>query len=159
MGEGFPILNYFQNQFVLYFCTLFQFMLGAFFLKGNWNKHFQKFIPKKVNFNLLGVIGIALLIIIHGIIPNFIIAPFTGLGFIFIFVNMKIPDFINKILDYLHPHSTNLWLIHMFFYMIYFPDFVYGFNYVPLIFIVLVGMCLASSYIVNFINHRIIKRM
>lgn len=157
MGEGFPILNYFQNQLVLYFCTLFQFMLGAFFLKGNWNKHFQSLIPKGINFNLFGLLGIIFLILLHGLIPNFIIAPLTGLGFIFIFLNLKLPIFINKILEFFHPHSTNLWLIHMFIYMIYFPQFIYGFKYPIIIFGVLVIICLFCSYIVNGIHKKIIQ--
>lgn len=152
-------LNYLHKQSALYFCTLFQFMLGAFFLKYNWNKQFQSFLPERINFNVLGIFGIIALIIVHGFIPNLIIAPFTALGFIFIFINLDIPAIINKNLDFFAKHATNMWLIHMFFYLIYFKDFVYSFKYVPLIFIVLIGMCLVSSYIINFINNFIQKRI
>lgn len=150
-------LNYLHKQSALYFCTLFQFMLGAFFLKYNWNKQFQSFLPPRINFNVLGIFGIIALIIIHGFIPNFIIAPFTALGFIFIFINLDIPAFINKCLDFFAKHATNLWLIHMFFYMIYFPEFIYKFKYPIFIFSALVIMCVMSSYMVNSINKMILK--
>lgn len=150
-------LNYLHKQSALYFCTLFQFMLGAFFLKYNWNKQFQSFLPQRINFNVLGIFGIIALIIIHGFIPNFIIAPFTALGFIFIFINLDIPAFINKCLDFFAKHATNLWLIHMFFYMIYFPEFIYKFKYPIFIFSALVIMCVMSSYMVNSINKMILK--
>ena len=95
----------------------------------------------------------------HGIIPNFVVAPFTALVFIFMFLQLNLSQYINRTLDYFAPHATNLWLIHMFFYLIYFKDFVYGFKYVPIIFIVLIGLCLVSSYLVNFANRFIQKRV
>jgi hypothetical protein len=79
------------------------------------------------------------------------------LGFIFIFINLDIPAFINKCLDFFAKHATNLWLIHMFFYMIYFPEFIYKFKYPIFIFSALVIMCVISSYIVNSINKIILK--
>lgn len=149
------ILNYFQTQLALYFCTLFQFMLGAFILQWKVKESILSRIKQFRYKNIFGLILIIGLIILHGIIPNFIIAPFTGLAFILIFIQLQLPNFFNKILDFFTPHATNMWLIHMFFYMIYFPEFIYGFQYPILIFGVLVALCILSSYIVNMINKKI----
>lgn len=150
-----PIFNWLHRQTALYFCTLFQFMLGAFALKYQWNQYASE-IFNSIRFkNILAPILIVGLVVFHGFVPNFIVAPFTGLAFIFLFLQIKLPNFATQILDYFTPHATNIWLIHMFFYMIFFPDFVYGFQYVPVIFLVLIMMCLASSYIINFINLKI----
>jgi len=152
------LLNYVQTQSVLYFCTLFQFMLGAFALKYQWNEKISAFrIKSKYINNYILIIGVFLLIIVHAFVPNFIIAPFTGLGFIFIFTQLKLSLLASKALDLMAIHSTNLWLIHMFFYMIYFPDFIYGFKYPLFIYFVLTGLCVVSSYGVNLINKIILK--
>jgi len=146
-----------HTQTALYCCTLFQFMLGAFALKHKWHHRFSNIFSQLKYSNVLAIVGIIVLIIWHGIVPNFIVAPFTGLGFIFLFLQINLGKIGNRVLDFLAPHATNMWLIHMFFYMIYFKEFVYEFHYVPLIFLILVLMCLGSSYIVNFMYQKIQK--
>src|SRR5690606_34905175 len=121
----------------------------AFANRLNWHSKVQSLFQKLKYQNIIAIIGILLLIVFHGFFPNFIVAPFTALGFIFLFLQIEIQNFGNKLLDYFTPHATNLWLIHMFFYMIYFPKLIYGFKYVPLIFLALVFSCIISSYIVN----------
>ena len=154
-------LNWIQTQSSLYFCTLFQFMAGAFASKYNWNNKVCTALlyltSNKIFTSTLSIIGIIILVIIHGIIPNSVIAPFTGIGFIFLFLQLNLSDLINKILDYFNPHSTNLWLIHMFFYMIYFKELIYAPQYPLLIFGWLVFLCLISSYFINFIYNKIEK--
>lgn len=153
------VLNWLHKQSALYFCTLFQFMLGVFALKFNWHHKVSTVFNHLKQGSLAAIIVIILAIVFHGIVPNFVIAPFTALVFMFMFLQIKLSVFLNRSLDYFKPHSTNIWLIHMFFYMIYFSDFIYSFQYVPLIFFVLLGMCLLSSSVVNFINQKIAARL
>lgn len=151
------IVNYTHTQLALYFCTLFQFMLGAFALKYKWNEKISAINQSIINNWTLGI-GMVLLVIFHAFFTNFIIAPFTALGFIFLFTQLKLPLFMHKTLDFLSPHSTNLWLIHMFFYLIYFSNFIYSFKYPILIYLVLVILCVLSSYVVNYLL-QITRRM
>lgn len=148
-------INYLHRQAALYFCTLFQFMIGAFALKYKWNSRvtlvFQQFRYRNV-LSFLLIIGA---IVFHAFIPNFIVAPLTGLVFIFAFAQMKLSSGINSLLDFFTPHATNLWLIHMFFYMIYFPEFIYSPKYVLPIFLLLVLLGLLSSLLVNYVNKKI----
>lgn len=153
------LLNYLHRQSALYFCTLFQFMAGAFALKYNWHQKVTFLFSKIKGRSFIAFVIIVFAVVFHGIIPNFIVAPFTALVFIFMFLQLNLSQYINRTLDYFAPHATNLWLIHMFFYLIYFKDFVYGFKYVPIIFVVLIGLCLVSSYLVNFVNRFIQKRV
>ena len=154
------ILKWFHIQSALYFCTLFQFMLGAFALRYNWNDKFSETLKNiPLNLNFLAILGILILVILHGFIPNLIIAPFTALGFILLYLQLNINKKVAVVLDFFTPHYTNMWLMHMFFYLIYFKDFVYSFSYVPLIFLVLIGMSVISSYIVNYFNQKITVRL
>lgn len=151
------VLHWLHRQSALYFCTLFQFMLGAFALKYNWHQKFST-ILKDIKYKpVIAVGGIILLIIFHGIIPNFIVAPFTGLGFILLFLQIKQPDWMNRFLDFMAPHATNLWLIHMFLYVTYFREFVYSPKYVLLVFLFLIALCTAASYLVKLIEKPIKK--
>ncbi len=154
-----PILQWLHLQTALYFCTLMQFMLGAFALKFKWySKISQLFV--QISFkNIIVLSLIAVLVIFHGFVTNFIVAPLTALGFIFLFLQLNIPLFINNLLDFFTPHATNIWLIHMFFYMIYFKEFIYSPKYVIPIFLFLIGCCVISSYVVNFANRIILKKL
>lgn len=143
------------TQGVLYFCTLFQFMLGAFALKHHWHRQVTNLFSKIKYPNVVAILGIIVLIGVHGLVPSFIVSPFTALGFIFLFLQIKFGNLIERCLDFFTPHATNMWLVHMFFYMIYFKEFVYSFNYVLPIFIVLVGLSVDSSYIINFLNKKV----
>lgn len=149
------VIAWLHIQSALYFCTLFQFMAGAFALKYNWygkvSALFQR-VPAKA---LLATGMIVGLVVFHGLVPNFIIAPFTGLAFIFLFLQLKQPKVLDRILDFLAPHATNIWLVHMFFYMIYFPEFIYSPRYVLPIFVLLVFVSLLSSYLVKLIEKSI----
>lgn len=149
------ILQWFHVQGSLYFCTLFQFMLGAFALKYQWHKKFSVLFYKLRSKNTIAILGIVLLIVIHGLIPNYVVAPFTGLGFIFLFLQIGLTKKAQKLLDFFTPHSTNIWLIHMFFYLIYFKEIIYAPQYPLLIFGWLVFLFLISSFLINFIYNKL----
>lgn len=152
---GNPILNWVHMQGALYFCTLFQFMMGAFAFKYEWHKKVSDLFEKIKYRNLLVVMGIVGLITFHGIVPNFIIAPFTALGFIFLFLQMNFGKWLDHSLDFFTPHATNLWLIHMFFYLIYFKEIIYAPQNPTLIFIWLVLICVVASYFINAIYNKV----
>lgn len=151
------VLHWTHTQSALYFCTLFQFMLGAFALKYRWHDKVSQFYKPIKYPNLFAVLGVILLVVFHGLIHNFIVAPFTALGFIFLFLQLRLGKNMERTLDYFTPHATNLWLIHMFFYLVYFTDIIYAPQYPVLIFGWLVLWCLMASYLVNVIYNSIAK--
>lgn len=149
--------NWIQEQVSLYGCSFLPFLIGVMSLKYKWNTKvsllFDKIKPK----SSVAILGIIILIVIHGIIPNFIIAPFIAVAFIFMFNQIKLSDNVVKWILKLSVHSTNLWLIHMFYYQIYFKDFIYSPKYVGLIFVLLIGCCVLSSYFINKLYKPILK--
>jgi hypothetical protein len=153
------ILQWVHQQSALFFCTLAQFMLGAFALKFQWHSKISQLFNRIRFKNSVALSMIVLLFVFHGFVPNFIVAPFTGLGFIFMFLQLDLPFFFNKLLDFFTPHATNIWLIHMFFYMIFFTDFIYSPKYVLPIFFLLLGCCILSSLVVNRINKWVVNKI
>jgi len=156
--EG-SFLNLLHKQGALYFATLFQFMLGAFSLKYDWSGKVQARFNKIKYVNLTVLLGVVILIVIRGTIPNSILAPFTGLGFIFLFLQINLNIKVERILDFFNPHSTNLWLVHTFIYAVYCREIIFGAKYTIPIFLWLILWCLVSSYLVNFANRFIQKRL
>lgn len=63
----------------------------------------------------------------------------------------KKPDKIEKFFLFFGKHSTNIWLIHMFFYLFIFKDLVFVVKYPVFVFTFMLGLSLACSYIVEFI--------
>ena len=148
-------LDWFQRYTALFLCTLFQFMLGAFALKYKWNSFIYKyFLNLKYKNSVIFILFISL-IVLHAMIPNFIIAPFTGISFILLYCQLDLSGKAKKIIDFFTPHSTNIWLIHMFFYLIFFPNFIYSFRYPVLIFFILVVICVCCSFVINLINKKL----
>ena len=98
--------------------------------------------------------GISL--VAHGIVQSLFVAAFTGIVFICVFNLMDKPKWIISTLNYLGNHSTNMWLIHMFFYSIYFRQLIWSVKYSLFIYSLLVVLCVASSYIINLIYNPII---
>lgn len=153
------ILNWFIRQVALFGTSQLPFIIGAVFAHKKIYSKLNSMSSKIKYKNALGILIITLMIIAHGIVQTLFVAVFTGVVFICTFNLMDKPKWLNNLLSYLGNHSTNMWLIHMFFYMIYFKDLVYGVKYSFLIFSWLIVLCLASSYIVNLIYNPIIRNL
>lgn len=150
------ILNWTIKQIALFGTSQFPFIIGTVFAYKKIYSKLYNIINKIKYKNILCIVVILAMIICHGFIETLFVAVFTGVVFICAFNLMDKPKWINELLNYLGNHSTNMWLIHMFFYMIYFKNLVYGAKYSFLIFSWLVTLCLVSSYIVKFINNSIV---
>lgn len=145
------------NSIVLVGTSFLPFIVGAIFAKEKiYSRIHNRFvhIPYK---NVLCIAGIFLLILLHAFEQSMFIAPFTGIVFICLFNLINKGHVFHKILDYFGNHSTNVWLIHMFFYMTIFPRLTFAPKYPILIFIWLLFMSIVSSYGVNLIYKPIIR--
>ena len=153
------LLNWIQRQLSLYATSVLPFCIGAMALKYKWNTTISLFFVTRKNKNALILCAILILIVVHGLIPNFIIAPFLAIPFLFLFCQLKLSTYVEQILDYVAPHATNMWLVHMFFYMVYFESFIYSATYVLPIFLVLVFCSIISSTVINKINGMALKAL
>src|SRR5690606_21975301 len=110
------IAKWVHRQSALYFCTLFQFMLGAFALKFNWHQKMSNLFQWVKFKSTAALVGIAILMMFHEAVTNFIVSPFTGLEFIFLFLQLHLPAPLSKMIYFFSPYATNIWLLHMLFY-------------------------------------------
>jgi len=151
------ILNWFINQIAMFGICLLPFCVGALFYNERIFSRLSIYLSNKSYVNPIFILGIILLIVIHGFIPSFYIAVFTCAGFIILWSQIKNPRWLDVLFLFFGKHSTNFWLIHMFFMTYYFKNFIYSPRYVPLIFGLLVVCCLLGSYIVNLIYKPMLK--
>ena len=153
------LLNWLQRQLSLFGTSLLPFSIGAIALKAKWNSKLSTFFATILYKNAVALFVIFLLFVIHALIPNFVIAPFLAVPFLCLFVQIKLPNCIDTTLNYIAPHATNMWLVHMFFYLNFFEAFIYSLNYVLPIYLLLVLCSLLSSVIVNKINKFILSKL
>lgn len=156
-----PILTWLVTQLGLLGTSLLPFVVGAIFAH---RKVYSKIVvmSKKIGggaqLNCICILIIVAMIIAHGFVESLFVAPFTGIVFIVVFNLMYKPKKLEVLLLYISKHSTNIWLTHMFFYMIYFKDYIYMMKYSVLIFIWLIFICIMCSYVVMWIQNMIVKR-
>lgn len=156
--SSYVFVKWLHTEAALFGTSFLPFIAGAVAFSERWHSRFTQALMRLPFSGVWAFAGIIVLMLIHAIVPNFIIAPFLAIPFILLFLQVQWPKWIIAILDFLSPHATNMWLVHMFFYITYFPRFIFGFRYVPLIFIVLVVCCVLSSYIINVLIDLIGKR-
>lgn len=83
------------------------------------------------------------------IVPSLFVAPFTGILIIILFLTWNKPKCVEAFFMLIGKHSTNIWLIHMFFYLYIFKNLVYVGRYPVIILGLMLGICIACSSIIN----------
>jgi len=150
------LLSLIVNALVLVGTSQLPFIVGSIFAK---EKIYSKFYSKYNNItykNIFCALGIISLVIIHAIFESMFIAPFTAIAFICFFNLMDKIIFIQKVFTFFGNHSTNIWLIHMFFYITFLPGITFAPRYPVLILLWLLLLCLITSYVINSIYQPII---
>lgn len=139
---------------------LFSFGAGAIFAKEKLFDKFDRLFVKLLKLkNIILSATIFLMIIARMLIPYSVFNSFFAFTFMLCFISLQRPFWLDSFLTKMGEHSTNMWLIHSFFCYYLFHDFVYGFRYPVVIFIVLLLLSYVSSCIVNGIYKPIQQRI
>ena len=97
------------------------------------------------------------MIVVHGMVQSLFVAVITATVTIILLCVCPLPKRLTSLLCYLGEHSTNIWLVHMFFYTVLFDGFVFCAKYPILIFLLLLAVSLASSYVIKWLSKPILK--
>lgn len=143
--------NWLFRQAALYGTSLLPFIIGGMFYQYRWYSKITTCMNHLKFKNIVCTTLIILMIVAHGVVQTLFVAVFTGILFICLFNLIDKPKWLESILQYFGTHSTNMWLNHMFFYMIYFKELVYALKYPVLIFIWLIILSIVGSYMTNFV--------
>lgn len=92
----------------------------------------------------------------HCIIQSAFVAPFTAAAALSALFLADYPCWAERSFLVLGKHSTNIWLIHMFFYLNLFPGFAFSANYPVLILALMLAVCFAASVVIEHLYQPIL---
>ncbi len=154
-----PVLSWTVTHIGLLGTSYFPYIIGMLFCKkkiigmlrrltGNWNGTLL----------YVGtVLAFACMIVAHGMVPSLYVAVFTATVSICLLCVCPLPQWLCNTLCYFGEHSTNIWLIHMFFYLSIFRGLVFYAKYPIPVYLLLILLSLAASYVVNWLCKPILK--
>ena len=131
-------------------------LIGAYFYKYHamdWIRtQWCRIIPERLRIPLL-VAAAAAIIVVRRYVPTLFLAPISGLAFLVIYLLLRTHSpALQSLLGYFGAHSTNIWLVHMFFYLPHYGGLAYYAKYDVLVFAALLGMSLCASYLIMFLK-------
>ena len=130
------LLSLFINALMLLLRSQFSFVIGGIFAsKTIINQNIEKILSNNI---IAGLILICIISIKGIVFRSMIFAPFSAIVFIILLCchSMTMPT--QKILLYFGNHSTNMWLTHMQYYMIFARSIEFMSRNVFIIFITLI---------------------
>ncbi len=128
--------------------VLAAYMIGMIFRKERYISLIRKKVIETNNWIIFMLSG--LIFVVVSLIQKAVVMPFVGIIVVIIFSILKKGEKTKKLFLFLGMHSTNIWLLHMFFYAesSLFPDLVFGVKYPIAVLGLLLFLSIMSSYVV-----------
>ncbi len=142
----------------LYFHLLWEFVIGAMLLKMDFFRNAKLKIQKYLSKNIYVVCAIILLVAIRCLFATSAVHVFYIIAFIALFLSISRWKFLDKCLMVLGKNSMNMWFIHTIFCYYLCRDFIYGFRYPIIIFIVTTLLSLVCAIIVGKLSSLILLK-
>jgi len=142
---------YFPIHHTIY--LLLSFSLG-FVLYNLLNEYKTPHFSSSINFLLL-----ILLFVLKCCVPTSVFDCFYAFVFVWLFAGIKINNFVKNILTVFGTYSMLMWMTHTYYSKYVFPDFIYGFKYPLLIYIVLVLISLVTAVILKRVLEPLTKHI
>ena len=137
----------------VYWVTLtFYFSLGIFLYRLLEINH--KFKTDKTIVYALLIIG---LFFVKCLFKVTLADGLYALAFIWCFIHLPIHKYVRKVLYEIGRRSMIMWMTHTFFCVYLFQDFIYGFKYPILIFLILVFVSYLTAIPIMWISNKIIR--
>ena len=114
-------------------------------------------LPLRLVIYIFTAITFAGMIVVHGVIQPLFVAFITATVTIILLCICPLPVWLTNLLCYFGEHSTNIWLVHMFFYSVLFDNLVFSARYPIPVFLLLIALSLASSYVIRWLSRPILK--
>lgn len=92
----------------------------------------------------------------HCLVNSAFVAPFTAAAALIALFLARHPKWAEKLFLLFGTHSTNIWLVHMFFYSTLFTDFVFIGRYPFFVLMLMLAVCFASSAVIERIYRRVL---
>lgn len=151
-------------QIIYYVQLLFYFSLGILlYMYYQHRQEINMWISRKtlISAKLMHInslVWLLLLILIKSFIKITIADGIYAFLFIILFNNLNLNRHLKAFLLVMGKYSMQMWMIHTIICVYLFHDFIYGFRYPIIIYIVLLTLSFFSAYCIYFLSHMAIKR-
>lgn len=154
---GFKVEPYYWKGFLikkvsdLWYVSFF-YVEGMILAKERVISRIRNWMEKKNIGNGSVLLTILIVTIVACVIRRSILMHFLS-TFYFVFFHLwKKPDKVETFFFFWGTHSTDIWLVHMFFYLGIFKDLVFIVKYPILIFCFMLSLCVLSSWVIGKIT-------
>lgn len=155
------VIDWIVQQSILVGTSQYGYIIGMIFRENKWVTELRELSNN--SFYSSRKIKYALSIIVvsmfggHCVVQSAFLAPFTALATLIALFTIELPKTIRAALIYLGKHSTNIWLVHMFFYMNLFNGLVFVVKYPALIVTLMFALCIVVSLSINVVFKMVCK--
>lgn len=152
--------NWLLRNFGPFGMTLFEYLIGAVCYKVRfvtWLRKCWARISKGLQWSIAVFLVLAMLYARTKIVASLFVAPVTGAVLMALFVLWDKPKCIEQMFNWGGKHSTNIWLTHMFFYMLPFKNLAYAAKYPVFIFAFMMAITTGISVLLQCIQKPVHK--
>lgn len=153
-----PVLNWLWTQLVLLGTSQFAFVVGMLFYRYRIITRLRALPWSGRKRNLVGAALILAVFVVHCVEPSLILAPATGLVTLCCFWAGEKPEWLCRVLTFFGTHSTNIWLVHMFYYLVLFKGLAFQAKYPLFVFLLLLGLSTATSLVLQPVYELLVSK-
>lgn len=137
-------------------------VFGVCAAHGEW---VDKLLNLKMPYVVKWILGFGLLVLSVLVRQNYIVyqtyIAYVDAPIVLVIIYLACAVFgsipgLNKVLAFIGTHSMNIYLVHTFFYMSLWRDFIYRFRYAGLIFLALLITTLLYSVVLEFVKNKVL---
>jgi hypothetical protein len=148
------VANWIWNQLILLGTSQFGYVFGMTCRKERWISRLRVEISntpplKRCVLKLMTILLVLAAFIGHCVVQSLLVAPVTAATVLLCLFFVKLPEWMESGLLFMGKHSTNIWLVHMFFYFTLFDGLVFAAKYPLFIFILMMTICVSVSCVIN----------
>ena len=153
-----PVPNWIWQQLVLLGTSQFGYLLGMVVRRYELVRKLRDFLTTRQVLRRMLVLAFPLAAFIgHSLIQSLFVAPFTAAAVLISLFLAKLPGWARTIFLMLGKHSTNIWLVHMFFYLQLFTGFAFWGCYPVFVLALMLCACFLSSLVIDSIYRPVLS--
>ena len=146
------VLNWIWQQLILLGTSQFSYMIGMVSRKAQWASKLRAICQGKPISSVCLLLALLAVFVGHCVVQSLIVAPITAMAVLLCLFGIRLPVIVDRLLLFMGKHSTNIWLVHMFFYFTLFENFVFVAKYPLFVLALMIAVCILTSVLINQIS-------
>lgn len=146
------LLRWLWDQAIRFGISQFPYFVGMVCRKYSCVSWLRSFCKNRPILKYLIIFGLPTAAFLgHGVVMSLAVAPFTAGAVLAALFLVELPGWAREFFLLLGKHSTNIWLVHMFFYHRLFVHLAFAAKYPLLILAFMLALSFGSSVVIEFL--------